>query len=70
MRILFAYQNTKSNNEDFALTPYIFVFCKTDETPYFFGFGVCWGHAAAGIMLGFGIPKNYPTFKNYTKRKP
>jgi len=28
------------------------------------GIGICWGHHSVYIGIGFGIPDNYPRFKN------
>lgn len=62
MRVIGGYQNTKTNNEDFAITPYLFgVYCKGKIKVY--GIGLCWGFHSIYIGLGFNIPKGYEGFK-------
>lgn len=62
MRILGGYQDTRTNKEDFALTPYLFgVFIN--ENIKVIGFGICWGWASAYLGIGFGVPKSYKSFK-------
>ena len=63
MRIIGGYQNTKTNNEDFAITPYLFGVKAVGEETKVLGLGICWGYASFYLGLGFGIPKNYPSFK-------
>lgn len=63
MRILGGYQNTKINGEDFALTPYLFLVFTKLETVSVYGIGICWGFHSAYIGFGFGVPKNYKSFK-------
>lgn len=63
MRFIGGYQNTKTNNEDFAITPYLFGVKMFGDKIKVIGLGICWGHASVYLGLGFGIPKNYPSFK-------
>lgn len=65
MRVLIMYQNTKANGEDLALTPYLSLINYNGKTDKVFGIAICWFHEVIGIGLGFGIPKDYPTFKKY-----
>jgi len=62
MRILFGTQDTRSNKEDFALTPYLFSVAVKGHLIRVYGIGICWGFFSFYIGLGFNIPKAYPTF--------
>jgi len=63
MRIIRGYQNTKTNNEDFAITPYLFGVYMNGIVIKIFGIGLCWGNYSIYIGFGFNLPKNYPSFK-------
>ena len=63
MRLIGGYQNTKTNNEDFAITPYLFGVKMVGQKVMVIGLGICWGYASVFLGIGFGIPENYPTFK-------
>lgn len=63
MRIIGGYQDTKNNNEDIALTPYLFGVCVILPKIKCFGIGLCWLHQSLYVVIGFGLPKNYPSFK-------
>ena len=63
-KLIGGYQNTKLNKEDFAITPFLFVVCVNLVLISIKGIGICWGHHAVYIGIGFGIPDNYPRFKN------
>lgn len=68
MRILFRYQDTRSNQEDFALTPYLFlVYVNQYKDIKLRGLGFCWGFVAFGFIIGVNVPKEVKTFKA-TKR--
>ncbi len=67
MRILGGYQNTRNNEEDIALTPYIFGVWVDGEIIKIIGIGICWFYGSFYIGLGFGIPKNYKSFKRHKK---
>lgn len=64
MRIIGGYQDTRTNKEDFALTPFLFGVWLNGGIIKVIGIGFCWGWLSCYIGLGFNIPKNYPTFKN------
>jgi hypothetical protein len=68
-KIIGGYQNTKLNKEDFAITPYLFGVWTKLEIVSVYGLGICWGHHSAYIGFGFGIPKDYPTFKILSLKK-
>ena len=59
MRIIYVYQNTKSNNEDIALTPYLFGVYVNEKIIKVLGIGICWIYWSFSVNIGFGIPKNY-----------
>jgi len=63
MRIIGGYQDTRTNREDFALTPYLFGIWLNGMKIKVYGIGICWGHHSVYIWLGFNIPSNYPSFK-------
>jgi len=63
MRLIGGFQDTRLNNEDFAITPFLFRVCTKLEIVSVYGIGLCWGYYSFYIGFGFGIPKDYPTFK-------
>jgi hypothetical protein len=60
MKIIGGYQNTKSNNEDFAITPYLFGVKMFGERIKVIGIGICWAWLSFYIGLGFNLPKKIP----------
>jgi hypothetical protein len=50
-RIIGGYQNTRTNKEDFALTPYLFSVWVTGEIIKVRGVGICWGHHSVYLGL-------------------
>ena len=64
MRIIGGYQDTRTNKEDFAITPFIFGVWLNGGITKVVGLGLCWGWFSCYLGIGFNIPKNYPTFKN------
>lgn len=62
-RILGGFQDTRGNNEDFAITPYLFGVWVTEGIIKVRGLGICWGYYSIYLALGWGIPKDYPSFK-------
>jgi hypothetical protein len=62
MRIIGGYQDTRKNNEDFAITPFLFRVWVKDAEYKIAGIGICWGWMSFHISLGFNLPKGYPTF--------
>ena len=63
MRVNITYQDTRSNNEDFAITPYLFGVIVKGEVLKVIGLGLCWGWYSFSINICKGLPKMYPTFK-------
>lgn len=69
MRLLILTMDTRINGEDLALTPYLFFVGFSGTVIKVYGIGLCWGYFAFSINIGFGVPKQYPTFKHYSKNK-
>jgi hypothetical protein len=67
MRLQGGFQDTRKNNEDFALTPYIFVVSFTGEIISVYGLGLCWGYYSIYFGLGFNIPKKIPRWWFHSK---
>ena len=63
MRIIGGYQDTRTNEEDFALTPYLFGVFVRGEIIKVYGIGLCWGFYSVYIGVGFNIPKDYKSFQ-------
>ena len=66
-RFIGGFQDTRTNKEDFALTPYLFGVCVTGEIIKVRGIGICWGYYSIYLGLGWNIPKEYPSFKVWSK---
>ena len=62
IRLIGGYQNTKSNKEDFALTPYLFLVWFSGEVVKVYGIGICWGYHSFYIGIGKNVPKNINSF--------
>lgn len=54
--------------EDFALTPYLFLFTAKGVVSKTYGLGICWGFWSAFIALGINIPERCPRFINLSKK--
>lgn len=67
MRILFGTQDTRSNEEDFALTPYSFSVVAKGHLFSVYGIGICWGFFSFYMGFSFNVPKSYPTFMHIPK---
>lgn len=60
MRIMGGYQDTRTNNEDFALTPFLFgIFVKKAKLV---GIGICWGWWSLSIGIALSLPKQIKSF--------
>ena len=62
-RFIGGFQDTRTNKEDFALTPYLFSVWVIGEVIKVRGIGICWGYYSVYFGLGWNIPPNYPSFK-------
>lgn len=67
LRLIGGFQDTRTNKEDFALTPYLFGVWLNGEIIKVYGIGVCWGYYSVYLGLGWNIPKGYPSFKILSK---
>jgi hypothetical protein len=57
------WQNTRENNEDFAITPYLFLVIPQKPNKYkTYGFGLCWGSKAVFVSYSFNVPKETKFF--------
>lgn len=63
MRLVGGYQDTRTNKEDFALTPYLFGVYVKERIIKIYGLGLCWGWISVYLGIGFNIPKNFQAFK-------
>lgn len=68
IRIIGGYQDTRSNKEDIAITPYIFGVYVNGEILKVRGIGLCWLYYSVYIGIGLNIPKGVPGFINLTKK--
>lgn len=66
-RLIGGFQDTRTNEEDFALTPYFFGVWVTGKIIKVRGLGFCWGYYSVYLGLGWNIPKNYPSFMVLSK---
>lgn len=68
-RIFGVFMDTRSNNENFALTPYLVgVWRPFRDTGHIAGIGLCWGWYRCYIGIGSNIPDTYSSFKTFTKK--
>lgn len=66
-KIIGGYQNTKANNEDLAITPYLFGVLINGKATKVVGIGICWIYYSFYIGIAFGLSKEYPSFKTLKK---
>ena len=67
IRLVIGLMDTRTNNEDFALTPYLFTAYSKKEV---YGLGLCWGYFAFYVGTGYNVPDKYPLFRyiKYNKK--
>lgn len=63
LKIVSGYQDTRDNQEDFAITPFLFLVYMNGGIIKVIGLGICWGWFSFYIGIGNNIPKGYPNFK-------
>lgn len=68
MKIIGGYQDTRTNGEDFALTPYLFLVIAKFYFVQVYGIGLCWGFWSIYLGIGFNIPKEYSGFRIISKK--
>ncbi len=69
IRLIGGFQDTRTNKEDFALTPYLFSVILHSLIKVY-GLGICWGWYSVYIGVGVNIPKDFPSFKVLKINKP
>lgn len=67
--IQLGYQDIRTNNEDFVLTPFLFL-VNTKETKIVkvLGIGICWLNYSFYIAIGKNVPKELRGFNNHNKK--
>lgn len=68
LRLVGGIQDTRRNDEDFVLTPYLFTVVVNIEKAKVRGIGIGWGHYAAYIGVGYNIHESYPSFQKFLKK--
>ena len=62
------YLDTRINEEDFAITPYLSVFYAKNKGVLVTGLGLTWGWWALGLGIGNNLPKGIKRFRTKTLR--
>jgi len=62
-KILFGYMDTRTNNEDLALTPYVALVWNKGKICQVYGLSFTWFYHSIYIALGINLPKGYPHIK-------
>jgi len=52
-KMITGYQDTRDNNEDFALTPYLFFIYANVDDLKIVGLGLCWGFISIFVAFLF-----------------
>ena len=63
------FKDTRINNEDFALTPYLFGVWANIRIIKVIGIGICWGYYAGYLALIRNPPKGFPRFRFQAYKK-
>lgn len=67
MKPIIGYEDTRTNNEDLALTPYVsFVRALGKNKQQVYGLGLTWIHSSLFLGFGLNLPKDYPFFVKHT----
>jgi len=61
LNIIGGFQDTRTNHEDFALTPFLYL-VFVNKISKAFGLGLCWGHCAVFLGISINAPKGMPRF--------
>ena len=59
--------DTRTNKEDFALTPFLFLVDFKGDVIRVVGLGVCWGHYSVYVGIGKNVPKEN-RWSNFLKK--
>ena len=65
MKVIIRVSNTQNNQEDLAITPYLF-FAHSDDNrdlDGFYGLGMCWGYLACCIGFSKGSYPGLPFYE-------
>jgi hypothetical protein len=62
-KILIGFMDTRSNEEDLALTPYIGLVYSKGRICQVYGLSFTWFYYSLYIALAINLPKKYPNFK-------
>ena len=68
MTLVGGYQDTRTNHEDFAITPFLFLVWLNNERFKIYGLGICWGFHSTYLGIATKLPKGYPKFINLNKK--
>lgn len=61
MKVLYGYQDIRTNNEDLVLTPFLGrVLVKNKYGCSIYGLSITWLYHCFHVSLGFNLPENYP----------
>ncbi len=63
------YLDTRTNNEDFAITLYVSGFWARRGTIIMVGLGITWGWWSLFLGLGFDLPKRIKRFRVINKQR-
>jgi hypothetical protein len=69
MRLIRGLQDTRTNGEDFALTPYLGLVKAVKRPMRLYGLSLTWGYYTIYLGLGFSLPKSYPNVFIKTKNR-
>ena len=64
IKVIFGYRNTSLDDEDIAITPYLFLVKTKVSKSKIIGIGFCWIEYSFYVAIGINLPKNYPNFLN------
>ena len=67
IRLIGGYMDTRTNNEDFAITPYLFSVWVTVNLSKIRGLGICWGFWSVYLGIGINVPNSIKSFVIYRK---
>lgn len=61
MKLIRGYQDIRTNNEDFVLTPFLGLVYISKYKCRIYGLSLNWGYWSVYLSLGFNLPKDYPS---------
>ena len=69
MKAVGGFLDTRTNNEDFAITPCLVLVWVHGESKIY-GLGIVWGWYSLYIGIGFNLPKGIKRFTNFKYKRP